>query len=253
MNREKINIDELDLEDIKAKLIHAESGEGWTPERVDAVETEYRRFLFLMKKFPNEETSPSVEVDTFWHYHILDTMKYAADCQKVFGYFLHHYPYVGIGDGEAARRTRERAGARMRELYEQTFATSGTRDSESIEAAAVEQADMAYCGIVGKTAYCGIGAQTAYCGIGGSAADAMRADAGIADRCKAQNSYCGVTASTRPNRRAGNSYCGVTPGFTYRGEGHLPVAGDNARQSAYCGVVGAIMPNATRSRPEWAA
>ena len=60
------------------------------------MELEYRRFLTLMKKYPHEQTSPLVDVDMFWHYHILDTMKYAADCEAVFGYFLHHFPYVGM-------------------------------------------------------------------------------------------------------------------------------------------------------------
>lgn len=74
-------IAELDLEAIKVKLMHAASGEGWTLERANAIEAEYRRFLILMKKYPNEQTAPLVDVDTFWHYYILDTLKYAADCE----------------------------------------------------------------------------------------------------------------------------------------------------------------------------
>ena len=76
-------INALDLDPIKVKLMHKESGEGWSLERANAVEFEYRRFLTLMKKYPHEQTSPLVDVDTFWHYHILDTMKYAADCEAV--------------------------------------------------------------------------------------------------------------------------------------------------------------------------
>lgn len=110
----------LDLAPIKMKLMHVESGEGWSAVRADAVETEYRRFLFLMKKYPNAEASPTVDVDTFWHYHILDTLKYARDCDALFGYFLHHYPYVGIGasanDGDHAA-----AGERMRKIYDAEF------------------------------------------------------------------------------------------------------------------------------------
>lgn len=110
----------LDLEPIKVKLMHKESGEGWSLERANAVALEYHRFLTLMKKFPNEDTSPLVDVDTFWHYHILDTMKYAADCQAVFGYFLHHFPYVGMR-GEEDAATLARIGNRMKELYEAEF------------------------------------------------------------------------------------------------------------------------------------
>ena len=111
---------QLDLEPIKMKLMHVESGEGWSLDKANAVEKEYRRFLCLMKLYPEEDTAPLVDVDTFWHYHILDTMKYAADCEQAFGYFLHHYPYVGMR-GEDDEQFRLDSGKRMGELYEATF------------------------------------------------------------------------------------------------------------------------------------
>jgi hypothetical protein len=111
---------QLDLEPIKMKLMHAASGEGWSLEKANAVEKEYRRFLCLMKLYPEEDTAPLVDVDTFWHYHILDTMKYAKDCEQAFGYFLHHYPYVGMRGGDDDQ-FRLDSGERMRELYEATF------------------------------------------------------------------------------------------------------------------------------------
>ena len=110
----------LDLEPIKVKLMHVESGEGWSLEKVNAVEFEYRRFLYLMKMFPQEQTAPLMDVDIFWHYHILDTMKYALDCEAVFGYFLHHFPYIGLR-GEDDEAAHQRVGDRMKELYESTF------------------------------------------------------------------------------------------------------------------------------------
>jgi hypothetical protein len=111
---------ELDLDPIKVKLMHMASGEGWSVEKADAVEREYRRFLCLMKLHPNAGMAPLADVDTFWHYHILDTMKYAVDCDRVFGYFQHHDPYVGL-DGEEDEQFRLDSGERMRELYEATF------------------------------------------------------------------------------------------------------------------------------------
>ncbi|MFL6659305.1 MAG: glycine-rich domain-containing protein [Massilia sp.] len=110
----------LDLEPVKTKLMHVASGEGWSRAQVNAIDIEYRRFLYLMHAFPNDEAAPSVAVDTFWHYHILDTAKYARDCEATFGYFLHHYPYLGL-EGEDGAQAHERGGERMRELYEQTF------------------------------------------------------------------------------------------------------------------------------------
>lgn len=53
---------------------------------------------------------PTRDIDTVWHYHILDTHKYASDCKVVFGYFLHHNPNyspetVGPVYKQSARRT----------------------------------------------------------------------------------------------------------------------------------------------------
>lgn len=111
----------LDLGPIKKKLMHHLSGEGWTREKADSVELEYRRFLYLAKKFPGEQNAPLVDVDIFWHYHILDTMKYMADCEAVFGHYLHHYPYAGMEGAEDDEEVHASAGARMKELYEQEF------------------------------------------------------------------------------------------------------------------------------------
>jgi hypothetical protein len=129
-------IESLDLEPIKAKLMHLKSGEGWSLETADAVEIEYRRFLYLMKKFPNDCAAPRFDVDIFWHYHILDTMKYAQDCQAVFGYFLHHFPYLGLR-GEDDMVVHQRAGEHMRELYEASFGESYGKEPASPGAAQI--------------------------------------------------------------------------------------------------------------------
>lgn len=110
----------LDLEPIKRKLMRGKPGPAWSHERVDAAELEYRRFLLLMKMYPNELAAPSLDVDRFWHHHIVDTEKYARDCQAVFGYFLHRYPYLGlVGQEDASPRLQ--AGARMQQLYREVF------------------------------------------------------------------------------------------------------------------------------------
>ena len=134
---------QLDLEPIKMKLMHVASGEGWSLEKANAVEKEYRRFLCLMKIYPDEDTAPLVDVDTFWHYHILDTMKYAADCEQVFGYFLHHYPYVGMR-GEDDEQFRLDSGDRMRELYEATFGEAYP-GAEASTQQALDGMDTAFC------------------------------------------------------------------------------------------------------------
>ncbi|MDP3669632.1 MAG: glycine-rich domain-containing protein-like [Telluria sp.] len=152
-NDEFKTICELDLDAIKFKLMHAQSGEGWTPEQASAVEFEYRRFLYLMKMHPNEQIVPTVDVDTFWHYHILDTMKYAADCQQAFGYFLHHYPYLGMGD-DHDDDTRAASAERSSALYRQAFGESAGGAGDTAYCASAVTRD-AYCAsAVTKAAYC---------------------------------------------------------------------------------------------------
>ncbi|MCW2905186.1 MAG: hypothetical protein JWO67_7451 [Streptosporangiaceae bacterium] len=150
-------IAELDLDAIKVKLTHTESGEGWSLEQANAVEFEYRRFLCLMKLFPHEQTAPLFDVDIFWHYHILDTMKYAADCEQIFGYFLHHFPYSGLR-GEDDEAVHRRTGTRMQELYEATFGEAYIRQEEDHAITAWSQlapAKTAWCAPeTAKTAWC---------------------------------------------------------------------------------------------------
>lgn len=96
----------LDLATITKKLT-AHPGAFWSAEKAGAVEQDYRRFLYLMKIFPNEPAVPSADVDRFWRLHIFETRRYAADCENVFGYFLHRSPYLqphGDGAKEVLRR-----------------------------------------------------------------------------------------------------------------------------------------------------
>jgi hypothetical protein len=223
----KVKISEIDLDAIKMKLMHRESGEGWSILRADTVEQEYRRFLILMKKFPGEAASPTVDVDTFWHYHILDTMKYAADCELMFGYFLHHYPYVGLS-GDSDGQVRQRAGERMRQLYEQTFGMS--------EATAVGIAASAYCGAAtSNVAYCGAAtgaATSAYCGA-------------VADRA-----YCGATVGAPVSTVANNyaycgavaktAYCGAVAKIAYCGATRSAVVQESRTDNSYCGAVAQV-------------
>jgi hypothetical protein len=95
-------IEVLDLDPIKVKLMDPEEGEGWSREQADHADRMYRRFLFLTAKYPSHTIVPNKLVDHVWHTHILDTMKYAQDCDRIFGHFLHHFPYFGMrGDDDA--------------------------------------------------------------------------------------------------------------------------------------------------------
>lgn len=89
-------IDELDLEPIAFKLVHPEPGmTSLTIEEADRLVLKYRRFLKLCAMYPETGIVPSKELDPAWHAHILDTAKYIEDCTNIFGFVLHHFPYLG--------------------------------------------------------------------------------------------------------------------------------------------------------------
>ncbi len=102
-------IDGLDLEPIKVKLMDTVEGLGWSLEHCDEAEKWYKRFLYLCKKYPDSPLVPVGDVDNFWHQHILDTRKYADDCDKIFGHFLHHFPYFGLRGAEDAAALKNAA------------------------------------------------------------------------------------------------------------------------------------------------
>lgn len=109
----------IDLEPIMVKLMDTKEGKGWDLETVQSAVEEYRRFLFLTVGFP-DVIVPTEFVDAVWHAHILDTMKYAKDCEENFGYFLHHFPYFGMR-GEDDQKALQETFQATATLYEQQF------------------------------------------------------------------------------------------------------------------------------------
>lgn len=96
-------VDSIDLSMVKLKLMDEEEGEGWSRQYADYAEKRYRRYLVMLLLRPDISSVPTGEIDSFWHQHILDTRAYADDCQRVFGEFVHHFPYFGMRGDEDAR------------------------------------------------------------------------------------------------------------------------------------------------------
>jgi hypothetical protein len=113
-------IEGLDLALIKFKAMRKEDGYGWSPAYADQMELAYKRYLILHAKHPEMTLAPEQDIDRFWHMHILDTRKYAADCEATFGHFLHHFPYLGLR-GEADAQALQDAFAKMQALYFEEF------------------------------------------------------------------------------------------------------------------------------------
>jgi hypothetical protein len=143
----------LDLEAIKFKLMDAEEGEGWSRETVDRLEVEYKRFLILLVKYPDAVVAPSKDVDAFWHGHILDTMKYAEDCERVFGYFLHHFPYFGMR-GAADAAALAAAAQTMQQLSDKEFGVGSQATAAFCYAAKPSNAAFCYAAKPVEAAFC---------------------------------------------------------------------------------------------------
>jgi len=211
-------IEALDLDPIKLKLMDSEEGQGWSREYADRMELAYKRLLTLLATHPEETLAPGKDVDKFWHGHILDTLKYAEDCDKVFGCFLHHFPYFGMRGAEDAANLAE-AGETTRRLYQQEFG----RDYDTSVSRKTENA--AYCGAIRAEAYCGaISAKdVAYCG--GVKADKPAYCGAISAKDVA---YCGAIKAEKP------AYCGAI-----KGEKLAYCGAIKAESPAYCGAISA--------------
>ncbi len=126
------DISSLDLEMIKFKIQNNDDDLKWTNQECEIAELEYKRYLTLCRHFPFPKYSivPNKIMDTFWHYHILDTRAYVNDSEKIFGGYFHHYPYFGLRGDEDAKNLKN-SFEKTKELYEVFFGESMIRFENS--------------------------------------------------------------------------------------------------------------------------
>jgi hypothetical protein len=119
----------IDLSMVKMKLQEVDEGKGWTPAECETAELEYKRYLTLNIRHDDRAIVPTKQIDTMWHYHILDTRAYHADCEQVFGEYFHHFPYFGMR-GEEDRENLDASFFETVDLYEEEFGESMLRNHE---------------------------------------------------------------------------------------------------------------------------
>jgi hypothetical protein len=189
-------IDRLDLEPIKFKIACKEDGYGWSNEHIERMEVAYRRFLKLLAQHPEKQLAPTRDIDAFWHAHILDTRKYAADCERIFGGFLHHYPYLGLrGDMDKLQG----AAGTMQSLYAEAFGDE-VPDNASRATSAASEGQAAWCGAeqADKSA--------AWCGAE-HAADKSAAWCGAEHGAEKSAAWCGAESADKSA-----AWCGAEVG-----------------------------------------
>ena len=86
----KLYIERIELGHVVERMMREYN---WPRRTILAACEQYRRFLWLTKKYGQEHhLTPSKEVDEVWHNHILFTEQYSEDCDALFGRYFHHRP-----------------------------------------------------------------------------------------------------------------------------------------------------------------
>ena len=115
-------VESLDLERFSWKILNDKNrSKSISQVLVDISEKEYRRFLTLKVENPDVRLTPTPLMDLFWHAHILDTISYAEDCEKILGGFMHHVPNFGPYQKEEGLFNEEKSWNDTLSLYKQRF------------------------------------------------------------------------------------------------------------------------------------
>lgn len=196
-----LRLEKLDLSMVRMKLMEpAPEGKGWNEAQALEAELWYKRYLAAIIAYPEATKHvPNGPIDDFWHQHILDTMAYGPDCERVLGFFLHHYPYYGLR-GDAAER--DNSFDETNELYRLMFGVDCTNMANFNRRAA--PTDGRQCG----SSACQGGGTCRCCTVDGDRAPQM------AGGCQG-NACEGIggeaRACTSPDPDTGSTGCGQGP------------------------------------------
>ncbi|MES2615220.1 MAG: hypothetical protein V4591_07390 [Bdellovibrionota bacterium] len=105
------------------RIINKMVSDGWIKMDAEKSFQMFKNFLFLQKKYPEfKSLVPSEDIDECWHNFILDSIAYVDMSEKLFGKYLHHYPYFGLDDsGNKDSKILGDAFAATQDLYFKEF------------------------------------------------------------------------------------------------------------------------------------
>jgi len=199
-------IEALDLSLIKFKATRAEDGYGWSAEYADQMELAYKRYLILHARYPAMTLAPEQDIDRFWHMHILDTRKYAADCDATFGHFLHHFPYLGLRGADDAKALDSAFDA-MQQLYMKEFGEPMPKAAAWCAVEPTAEGKAAWCAVepTAKAAWCAVEPTTkaAWCAVEPTAKAAW-----CAVEPTAKAAWCAIEPATQG---AAAAWCAIEP------------------------------------------
>ena len=120
------------------------------PEYADSIEAAYKTYLTMLAKYPEhaEDIMLAKDVDEFWHTHILQTMKYADDCEQVFGALPAPQSARRPAHRRRICRSAPQLAEKTRALYEQEFGATASAGPASRASGVLER-----CGEADSAAY----------------------------------------------------------------------------------------------------
>jgi hypothetical protein len=87
--------------DLSKVMEHVREDTGLGDADLARAEDLYRKFLTLCAQKPEGGIVPPRLVDAVWHAHITFTRQYMADCDLLFGQYIHHNPSISEAEAEA--------------------------------------------------------------------------------------------------------------------------------------------------------
>lgn len=128
-NRPRITKQDISALDFTKVHEQLRSRKNWEDARITAADAEYRKFLWLLARYPGEMMVPwSQDMDEFWHQHILNTVNYTAMCKKLFGKYIDHTP-EDTGNAAAQHRARHKTSERYQREFDKGRSTTTTQNS----------------------------------------------------------------------------------------------------------------------------
>ncbi|WP_139189251.1 hypothetical protein [Thalassobaculum litoreum] len=116
-------ISDIDFTQLKSQFLcgsQDKEGLGWSQDKADAVESLFKEWLYLKRVYYGELVPPDFICQDLWQIYLKDSIKYVTDTSAIFGQYLHHFPYFGIGDKQEKKR-REVAFLHTKSRYKELF------------------------------------------------------------------------------------------------------------------------------------
>jgi len=110
-------IEQIRFDLIRWKMENSPGNCAISSEESELAIEEYKRFLTLKQDNPEVSMAPTNLMDEVWHFHILDTKRYAADCERLFGRLFHHSPSYGPHESTERQASLAESFERMSSLY----------------------------------------------------------------------------------------------------------------------------------------